>query len=488
MKSIISFGGFNKYFLYILLSIFCAILNDSLSGFNYCDAFTEIRLIKTNTQDYLSWHHLIHQIFNYFGTFLFAFFFDKYEVETSKRESERDIPTVSHKNGQISLIFDDPERRYNSNAIKMMCLIIIFFWIIEEELIIFYDYALKDLDFWMFELLIITYLTSYIFKSKIFKHQKLSIWLNIFPCLLKIITIILTFFPRDNNLHILYKNTIYIPIGFILYIILITFRSVVNAKIKWLMDLRYISVSRLLRLYGIVGTIVCTIVCTITTFMPYKKYNNTNNDTNLFNYMCKIPFNSTNAAKEKTNETIELYLESFSYYYNTIFGKMGIESYNKMEILYEIIIIISGIITFFFNKYFSLLVIKYLTPVHVIFSFPIYFFIEKTALISVDVILGKFLLKKKGNEKIKNKFILDTIGDCFSFLGFLIYLEIIELNFRKFNYNLRRKIKERSLEEYQSVEKLGPLINNNNDEEEKEDESVEETDKEESEESDKDKN
>ena len=32
-----------------------------------------------------------------------------------------------------------------------------------------------------------------------------------------------------------------------------------------------------------------------------------------------------------------------------------------------------------------------------------------------------------------------------SFIGFAIYLEIIELNFCNLNYNLRKKIKERSI-------------------------------------------
>ena len=38
------------------------------------------------------------------------------------------------------------------------------------------------------------------------------------------------------------------------------------------------------------------------------------------------------------------------------------------------------------------------------------------------------------------KFLLDISGDITSILGFLVYLEILELNFCKFNYNLRKNI------------------------------------------------
>ena len=39
------------------------------------------------------------------------------------------------------------------------------------------------------------------------------------------------------------------------------------------------------------------------------------------------------------------------------------------------------------------------------------------------------------------------MGDLFALIGFFIYLEIIELNFCKLNYNIRKKIIERSIED-----------------------------------------
>ena len=473
MKLCIGFGEFNKYFLFILLSIIFDILNDSLSGFNYCEMFDEVKFLNTPSQQYFSWHHLIHQIFNYFGTFLFAFCFDKYESKMSQRESEKGIIKLHNKNIQYSLIFSDPEKYYNSKTIFIKCLIVIFIWIIEEQLIIIYNYALKDLDFWMAELLIITYFNSYMFKSMIFNHQKLSIWLNLFPSILKILTIILTLVKSDETLPILYKkNIIFIPIGITIYLLLITLRSFVNTKIKWFMDLKYISASKLLKLYGIMGTFVCTIICLVTTFVSCKTIKQDNYD-DIRDYICKIPYN----GKNKTNKIDGIYFDSFLYYYKTFSGKVGDLDFSIIEIFYEIIIIVSGIITFFFNKYFSISVIKNLTPVHLIFSTPLYFFIQKSFLIAYDLINGKSSLNKK--EYLKYKFILDIAGDCFSILGFLIYLEIIELNCCNLDYNLKKNIYERSFLDYKAIDQIdSSLIDNMNEEEkerEKNEEAAEET-------------
>ena len=54
-------------------------------------------------------------------------------------------------------------------------------------------------------------------------------------------------------------------------------------------------------------------------------------------------------------------------------------------------------------------------------------------------------LKQKKQLK---KFLLDESGDIASILGFLIYLEIIELNFCNLNFNLKKNIAYRSELEY----------------------------------------
>jgi len=47
-------------------------------------------------------------------------------------------------------------------------------------------------------------------------------------------------------------------------------------------------------------------------------------------------------------------------------------------------------------------------------------------------------------DNLTQKFLLDESGDIASIIGFLIYLEIIELNFCGLNYNLKKNIIIRS--------------------------------------------
>ena len=122
----------------------------------------------------------------------------------------------------------------------------------------------------------------------------------------------------------------------------------------------------------------------------------------------------------------------------------------------RLIIIVFGLISYFVNKYYLTLTIKNYTPIHVIFSFPIQFFIEKTFLLIYSAIfhrnalfnnhtdIKKFLLDESGVKK----FLLDESGDIGSIIGFLIYLEIIELNFCGLNFNLKKNIIKRSESDY----------------------------------------
>ena len=214
--------------------------------------------------------------------------FNKYYYYINQRPSNASNKTQDTNSKQIILIHNDSEDFNHKNKYFIICLIIIVLWILEELLIDIYSYALKDLDFWMVELVIITKINSLMFNLKIYAHQKFALWSIILPCLLKIVTIILSYFDdNDEEIPILYNiNKIYIPIGIVIYIALITLRSYVNAKIKWFMDLKYISHSNLLFYYGILGTIICSIIASVSTFTKCK---HNPNKLDISDYICKSP-------------------------------------------------------------------------------------------------------------------------------------------------------------------------------------------------------
>ncbi len=197
------------------------------------------------------------------------------------------------------------------------------------------------------------------------------------------------------------------------------------------------------------GTIVYTIFCIISTFIKCIPINIDNN--NFITKICKV--NPTNG---------DFYFENFKFYFDNFYN------FNLSEKLKELAVIFFNIITYFFYKYNLILVIKYLTPVHVIFSIPMLYFFEK--IILIILIIYKIINEEKifnieSNESSSKKyyiinFFLDFFGDILSFFGFLVYLEMIELNFCNLYYNLRKNIMKRGLYEIYENENTDTSFNN----------------------------
>ena len=451
----ISFGIYSRHYKYVLLSLFNWLLFTMINGLNYNDIFETIRLrISPNQiQKKFEKHELIHQIFCYFGTCVMSLIFYKFEKkrysnpdkQTIKIENNIDNLPLSKENSlNRSLIYS---RVYNRSSLSVKYfLFIIFIFVLMEQVLHKCDQTLSHLDFWMLELLIISYLNLIINKVQIYKHQKFVLFFNIIPALLKIVTIYFSFkgdqSTSNNNKylndegHLKYIYVVYwylVPIGVLLYIVFISLRSFTIIKIKNFMDLKYISEYRLLTFYGFIGTIFYSIICIVSTFLKCK---DNEKDLNIKDYFCKI---------EKNNIT---YFESFSVYFTT--------TKEDKEIIFEILVVLLGMLTFFYYKYYSIMIIKYLSPPHVIFLIPIYYFLLKIVLMISNTFwyLAKEIKKFFNWDSIpyaKEIFTLDILGDFFSLIGFLIYLEIFEIDCWKLDYNSRRNIMNRSREESMSM-------------------------------------
>jgi len=140
-------------------------------------------------------------------------------------------------------------------------------------------------------------------------------------------------------------------------------------------------------------------------------------------------------VEDKDNNT---YIDNFNIYYEKVS-----EIQKREEIIFETFIILFGMIFKFFALYFDILIIKFLTPVHIIFYSSLYYFIIKL----IDLFHNKIKTSDfKGNGEMC-KYILDFSGNFIAIFGFLIYLEIIELGFCKLNYNLKKSISKRSLDD-----------------------------------------
>ena len=244
MFKYISFGTNHSYNKYIFLSVFFLLLNFMAFGINYNDSFLEIKIFPYNKksnesneernnndhinngtlninnikyndieinkyynifnhikefqnkdnsleqmQPYFSNHKYIHLIYCYFFTFLFGLVYNFISSENDRVEEY----LLSSENYSLNSL----NSSYCSN--KFMLLFIIFLWVIMDFFIDFYNYCLKDLDFWFFELIMISFISTKISNFKLYSHQKLAILFNLFLSFTKISIIILSLCDPKKN-------------------------------------------------------------------------------------------------------------------------------------------------------------------------------------------------------------------------------------------------------------------------------------------------
>ena len=295
----------------------------------------------------------------------------------------------------------------------------------------------------MFELLVISYINAKMFNLKIYNHQMLSIFFNSFICLLfRLPYFIISFSLEEKGNEKDPKSLFeisgwYIALGLIIYIIIITIRAYTYTKIKWFMDLKYISSTKLIINISFIGILISLILCIIQTNIECRPKIN----------FCEVSYNNSSSK----------YLDNFGVYYETI---LGLKNY---EIIIEICIILFGMIFNYFALYYDILIIKYLTPVHMIFYGSIYYFITKIfELISIlynKIKTNNFYDEKKNDEERFYLFLFDLSGIFITIFGFLIYLEIIELEFCKLNYYTRKNIEKRRVEEIMIKDDLYNMVN-----------------------------
>ena len=423
MKCFIKCGEIDSHILYIILLITLKILNDFIKGFNYNETFDEIHPIKSDNI-----HYFINITFQYLGTGFLGLIILIYQKCTFKpKNQEKTKEDKRETNNQLNLIHKNPEEEIRPYELGGIVVLLHFTWIAEEQLFKIFQFILKDLDFWMFEILTISLITSIIFKKKIFKHQWLAISLNLFSTLLKSGTIILSIFDNENyqpgGLPILYIKRPFFLFGLIFYFAFILQRSTVNLGLKWFMDVKSIASNKFLMIHGFLGAFICFIICLTSTFFKCSTLytNHDPNEAYLARYICFY--------SESNGKTTDYYFENF-------------KSYNLYS--NEGIILIFGIIVNSLYKLFYISIIKFFTPIHVIFYFPLYYFIQKMILMINNFCKEKTFFLDNINKYKKWKFFLDISGDCISIFGFLIFLELIVFECNQYDYNIKENIIKRA--------------------------------------------
>ena len=430
-------GEWNKNNKYILLTALFAILTYCNYGYNFSDFLEGINLDNNRI--------IINYIFRYLSLILFSFALYKYELHKNKIYT-RNTEDNMLRSSSIRLIYNNSEENTKNKIIisPMFILLIMIIMVVQEiSEDIFYKSKLRPFDFWMLELPLLSYLNLKYFKFKIYLHHKLVIYLNsIIFSIDKITKLII--FTKDGNEDSVFnyykKNWGVIPLGIFSYLIIITSRAFALSEIKVLMQYKYFSPIKLLILYGIIGVIITTIIGIFSSLFECSTSLNLN--------ICQV------------RDSDKAYLENFKMWKSDFKINFG-----------NICLFLIGIITYFLNRLFYIFIIRNLTIIHVIFSNIVYSY----SLLLIGFIY--FLIKKINNEnekKIENEkdnaiyegnIYIDIIISLIVYIivnfEFLVYLEIIELDFCNLNYNLKRNITIRSIADYELKSENGEDFDNN---------------------------
>ena len=443
MSKYIKFNKLNKYFKFILLIAFFRFFNDCVLGYNYNNSFEDISLIKfiysclgININNNILNSMMVELFFNYIGTLIFSFLIRIYELKIAQKkikyffnfnvalfENQRQLAKIAKGNEYFKIkenILSKFKNYLLNNTSFVLYIIISFIWVTEEITMFIISDLLRDLDFWFFEIYILIQIYSKIFLVEIYRHQYFAIFLNLFPSILKIIGTALTLSTNEDIIYNRYKWWIFV--GFFIFCLLTAINSFIYCSIKSLLDLKYTTISHILIFYSSLGILISFLISIFSTYFPCTTSENINYFTEK---MCKIIEN---------NYT---YFDSYKIYFNSF------SEARSSEILTRTFIIILDALTFSFKTYFLLLSIQYTDPVHAYFNIPIYYIFQKIVLIINNAIVDKKAFLITSNYKVA-KYCLDISGDFFCLIGFLVYLEIIELNFFGLNRDLKKYITQRS--------------------------------------------
>ena len=420
MSNYITIGEYNKLYKYIWIYIIIKLLFQYLFGTDFPE---EIKVFKKYS---FPKNVLIQEGFNYLGLLFLSAILHLYEKIQEKKDLKVSINNTdnndsSKNNHKISLIFFDYEKEIKSY--KSIIIIIILLVLSDQLWNTFFVLNLKGLDFRMFELLFVCIITFIMFRIEIYNHKKLAIiFILIFCVTMKSLSILFRLID-DHKKRIFKIYTWIIPLGITFFLLISLLKSYTLCKIKYLLEFEFISITELLLFYGIIGFFICSLISIIPSCIPCVDINSFEN----IELVCNVTL-----INYDQNSTAYYYENYLSYFRNIWRDNRPI----FINILYIFLLTLELIFSSL-TKLYSIIIIKNLSQEYLICTNSIYYFIIE----SIDSIACLFL------DKFKFYKLFDILDELFSILGTIVYLELIEFKFCGLDYNLKKNIKERSLQD-----------------------------------------
>ena len=396
MACCIGFGDFNKKYIYILLSVLFKFISQITIGLGYSCLNATSPLSENLSKSSITY---------FISTFIFSILIGIFcYIKISKKENndEQLISRLSYSSSSAaSSISKKLNQKKNINKkIRALLLLVGFIFVFCEVYDqLFYFNGLSGLDFWMFEIIILSFFMRKILNYRNSIHHKISLYICVSSSfIIKVISNLLdsrTIEDEFNNkksvniydyIKYKYSHWLYIPLFIFSFLIMTTFRSFGNTTIKYLMDISFVPPYVILTVYGTCGLFFCILYIFFDLIFD-KEY-----------------LGVLNAFKNKFATTFICAI---------IYGVC-----NSLKIFFNIIFI------------------KELSPFYIFAKFKIYY-----VFIQIILLCHKFI------DKFRTFYFVEFTSDIICFFGFLIYLELIELRCCGLNYNLKKNIKDRSYTE-----------------------------------------
>ena len=420
MVKCITFGTWNSNYKYIFITILFIALYSIINGIGYdSNPNYYINFLPVGK---LSSHYLFHEIILYFVCIIVSCIFILYEKffdYKNKKEMGKENIILKKQNSFNSSYIDLIKTELKPKKISnFFVFFIIFIIVFSEQYVLIYSMFFPSVHFWMVELYFIALIYVKQFKIEIYKHQYLAFAINFIPITLNIINIALTFAEKDEKKGLYIKYWWLIFIAVLLYLIYSTLISFALVQLKKIYYLKFLPVSYIVLIYGILGVIFCVSLSTIFTFNSCGYYKE--NIYEIKDNICKII--------DRDNQT---FFENYNIYFSETWKNS--KEYEKRN---EIISSILKYICFALHKYYEMKIVESLTPFHRIISSAIYYCGE-----IIYILIFKIIeIVNDDNRYFKVKLSIDFFGFLFCIIAFLIYSEIIEINLCNLNYNLRKNI------------------------------------------------
>ena len=411
MTKLITCGKYNNQYKFIWFLVISRLIFSYFFTYNTFAERYKPTFLKIEFPSSIFIKEFSEYIILFIGSFIF------YQIEINQRAKISETSPSSlkgKKDTKLNLIYN---KNRNIFRLPWTFYVSILLFVLSSMLIDhYYHISLQGLDFWELELIFISFINMMIFKTQVYRHQKLAIYLIIISCsIIKYIDIINII--KDDSEKKIYKEFIYlIPIALIGFILFIFLQSYAYCQAKYYFDYKYISVNKYLMWTGIIGGIITFIGGFIAGFkecVPYSQYK-------YIKYICKIYDTDYNHK----------FYDSFKIFFKQLWKKKS----TLISIEYIFLFILKNFNSFL-TTYFTFLIIKNLSPEYFICANSIYYFI--TSIFSViDSILSKKGVKQN-----------TALSELLSITGTAIYLEFIELNFCELNHDLKDLIRKRSVSE-----------------------------------------